>query len=523
LSSSASTISDSHLTRHAVRGSSSALEAIFARYHQELYRYCATIVGNSADAQDAVQNTMVKVLRALPGERRQIELRPWLYRIAHNEAIEIVRHRAPLAEIDADSLAPAASAAEEAAAREGLRRVLADVAELPERQRGALVMRELAGLDFEAIGAALGTSAATARQTLYEARLGLRAMNEGREMDCAAAMRAISDGDRRLLRGRRLRAHFRSCESCRAFEAEIERRGSELALVAPLPALAAAGILQAVVGGASGTAAGGGAAAAGGGTAAAAGTAGAAAGKAALGAAALKVAAVGAAVAIGVTVAGKGDLIHIGSGNSPAAPAAKAAPSPVDATSGGAGGSAAIRAAASQPDLRDRSHHRPALAAAHRASGSAEPTSRPQHQRQVRHPLPPSTAAAPAEGSAPAAETPPRAASGRHLGQAKHEGGGRAAAGGSRGKSASPPGQAKNATAKAGPETPKAEPVHPQRQPSAPDRPPPGQAQKSPPEAAGDPPAANGEAVPPTAPVGSAGAELPSTAHGKPADEPETP
>ena len=62
-------LSDEWLTRRAVRGSDRAFEAIFERYHQQLYRYCAAIVGNAADAQDAVQSTMVKVLQALPGER----------------------------------------------------------------------------------------------------------------------------------------------------------------------------------------------------------------------------------------------------------------------------------------------------------------------------------------------------------------------------------------------------------------------------------------------------------------------
>ncbi|HYC81265.1 MAG TPA: RNA polymerase sigma factor, partial [Solirubrobacterales bacterium] len=237
-------LSDARLTRRAVRGSSRAFEAIFRRYHQELYRYCAAIVGNSADAQDAVQNTMVKVLQALPGEERRIELKPWLYRIAHNEAIEIVRRRGPGEAVDVDSLLGPANAVEVVETRDRLRRLVADVAELPERQGGALVMRELGGLGFEQIGAALGTSAATARQTLYEARLGLRAMSEGREMDCAEAMRAISDGDRRILRGRKLRAHLRACEECRDFRAAIESRSADLALLAPLPAVAAAGIMQ---------------------------------------------------------------------------------------------------------------------------------------------------------------------------------------------------------------------------------------------------------------------------------------
>src|SRR5258705_509903 len=77
--------------RRAARGDREAFAAIFDRHQQDLYRYCVAILGDPDDAQDALQNTMVRALRALPGERREIALKPWLYRIAHNEAIELRR------------------------------------------------------------------------------------------------------------------------------------------------------------------------------------------------------------------------------------------------------------------------------------------------------------------------------------------------------------------------------------------------------------------------------------------------
>src|SRR4051794_10293935 len=78
--------SDERLARRATGGDEQALGAIFERYQQELYRFCLGLLGEPQDAQDALQNTMVKALRALPGEKREIALRPWLYRVAHNEA-----------------------------------------------------------------------------------------------------------------------------------------------------------------------------------------------------------------------------------------------------------------------------------------------------------------------------------------------------------------------------------------------------------------------------------------------------
>src|SRR4051794_39244891 len=96
------TPSDDRLARRAADGDERALAAIFQRYHQSLYRFCLAIVGDPHDAQDALQNTMVKVLRALPGEERRIELKPWLYRIAHNESIEVLRRRRPTVELDSE-------------------------------------------------------------------------------------------------------------------------------------------------------------------------------------------------------------------------------------------------------------------------------------------------------------------------------------------------------------------------------------------------------------------------------------
>ncbi len=325
-------LSDERLTRRAVGGDERAFAAIFRRYHQSLYRFCLAIVGNPDDASEALQNTMIKVLRALPGEERRIDLKPWLYRIAHNEAIDLLRRRRETRQLDVEQVAPGYGLAEDVDTRERLRRLLVDLKELPERQREVLVMRELAGLGFEEIGSALDTSGAVARQTLYEARQSLHQMEEGREMSCADVTKALSDGDGRVTRRRDVRAHLRSCSSCQAFREEIRSRQRDLAALAPLPAVAAAGMLHGLVGGGSqGAASGGGLASTLGGGAAK--TIGAS-------AAAKGVATVAVVAAIGVTAADRGGVIHLGlsgeKATKPAAPAsgsadpAGATPAPSD-------------------------------------------------------------------------------------------------------------------------------------------------------------------------------------------------
>lgn len=322
-------LSDERLTRRAVDGDERAFAAIFRRYHQSLYRFCLAIVGNPEDAQDALQNTMIKVMRALPGEERRIELKPWLYRIAHNEAIDLLRRRRETRELDVEQVAPGYGLAEGVATRERLRRLLTDLQDLPERQREVLVMRELSGLGFDEIGAALETSGAVARQTLYEARKSLHQMEEGREMGCDGVTRALSDGDGRVTRRRDVRAHLRSCASCRAFRDETDRRQRDLAALSPLPGVAAAGILQGLLGGGSQATTGGGLATAIGGGAAK--TIGAS-------AAAKGVATVAVVAALGVTAADRGGVVHLGLPGEGGSSAGKAEPA---APGGQTGGSAA--------------------------------------------------------------------------------------------------------------------------------------------------------------------------------------
>jgi RNA polymerase sigma factor (sigma-70 family) len=305
------------LTRRAIRGEERAFEEIFRTYHQDIYRYCLAILHNTSDAEDAMQATMAAALRALPGEEREIALKPWLYRVAHNEAISLLRGRqepVPTEDLPEPSGDVVATDAEQ---RERMRVLVADLNALPERQRAALVMRELSGLEYEEIGASLGCSEAAARQTVYEARLSLRTRSEGREMSCEETRRAVSDGDRRRLRGRKLKAHLASCEPCRDFQAAIEiRRDDFQALCPALPAAAASGILAGLIGTASAKAAGAGAAgsaagvaAAGAGSSAGAGLAGAggvASGLATAGA--VKGAAIAAAVVI---AAGAGEVAGV--------------------------------------------------------------------------------------------------------------------------------------------------------------------------------------------------------------------
>jgi RNA polymerase sigma factor (sigma-70 family) len=250
-------LKDEKLAAMVAAGGDDAFATLYQRHHQAIYRYCRSLVREESDARDALQNAMLAALASLRARPIEGAFKPWLFRIAHNESISIIRRRGR----EAPSEAPAALAAvsDDPETREKLRVLVSDLNALPDRQRGAIVMRELSGLSYAEIGAALGTSAAAGKQLVYEARSAMHELREGHEMSCELVRERISARDRRLLRGRKVRAHLRGCQPCQDFAEAIRDRRPAFALLAPpLSPLIAAAVLQDVfAGGSTGAGAGG--------------------------------------------------------------------------------------------------------------------------------------------------------------------------------------------------------------------------------------------------------------------------
>lgn len=236
--------SDDELRTLAAGGDAGAFAELYERHHQALYRYCRSIVRHDEDARDALHSTWTNAWAALRSGDRDVPVRPWLFRIAHNEAISVLRRRREHDDLDGVVTAAAGGVEDDVHLRERVATLRSDLAELPERQRAALLLRELAGLAHEEIAQVFGVSASAAKQSIYEARRALQEAEEGRGMTCLDVQRLLSDGDGRVRRGRKLRAHLRACDACAGFDAALRRRPADLALLAPpLPAAVAAGLL----------------------------------------------------------------------------------------------------------------------------------------------------------------------------------------------------------------------------------------------------------------------------------------
>jgi RNA polymerase sigma factor (sigma-70 family) len=168
------TQSDARLVDLVRAGNDQAFDAIVLRYRRPLLRHCRRLLP-AARAEDAVQTAFLHALEAMRADQRDLHLAAWLYRIAHNVAIDALRRLdADWEELDEriDGVEATHAAAERRARFDS---VVAGMGRLPERQRRALVLRELEGRSYEEIATTLGVSRAGVRQLLNRARNAMRA------------------------------------------------------------------------------------------------------------------------------------------------------------------------------------------------------------------------------------------------------------------------------------------------------------------------------------------------------------
>jgi len=166
--------SDERLVDLVRAGNDAAFEAIVARYRRPLLRYCSGFMSETR-AEDAVQTAFVSAFDSLRRSSGEMMLRPWLYRIAHNTSLNALRDRSLAHEQLSDHVDGVERPDQAFEKSQHLRDVLAAVSALPQRQRDAIVLRELEGRSYEEIAAQLGVSGGSVRQLLNRGRNTLRA------------------------------------------------------------------------------------------------------------------------------------------------------------------------------------------------------------------------------------------------------------------------------------------------------------------------------------------------------------
>jgi RNA polymerase sigma factor (sigma-70 family) len=285
-------------------GHDDAFRVIHDRYRQRLFAYTRQMLAHRQDAEDALQDIFVRAYAGLRANHRELALRAWLYRVAHNRCIDELRRPAPPPPEVMELLrSPVHDPIAEADQRESLRRLIADVRRLPDQQRSALLMRELGGMSYADMAGALGVTIPAVKSLLVRARLALGQALLARDTACSEIREElIGAHDRGLRPNATARRHMRDCAGCREFRHDL--RGVSRRFAAIVPTLGPLGVLANMLGVGGGGGAAGGALAAGAG----AGTGTAAVSVGALGAGATHVATLLAAAV--VTAGGAVELQH---------------------------------------------------------------------------------------------------------------------------------------------------------------------------------------------------------------------
>jgi RNA polymerase sigma factor (sigma-70 family) len=405
-------------------GNEDAFRVIHDRYRARMLAYARQMLASSsADAEDAVQEIFVRAYAGLRANRRDLALRAWLYRIAHNRCVDELRRTRPLAVEAVEDLreAPGPDPHARVEQREALRRLIVDVQHLPEQQRSALLMRELGGMPYADLAGALGVSVPAVKSLLVRARVGLAQADEARDTACASICEdLVVAHDRGVRASGRARRHMRDCTDCRRFRTEVQGMSRNLGLL--IPALGPLAVAAKLIG--LGGIGGGGSAAAGSGTGAAAAataTAAGATGTATAGGTAIAGATAGASAVAGATgtaavtgttaaaaggtvaaTASAGAAISAGASTGAMATAGAAAGTAhvatlLAATAIAAGGAISIQHAVSTAHPQLRTHHAIALAAVPRtgtAPAGGAPTAPTRAPVRTAAPVPASAATA---------------------------------------------------------------------------------------------------------------------------------
>ena len=178
--------SDERLITLTRKGNHAAFEALCTRYQARLLAFCRHMLSSKEDAEDVLQEVFAAAFNAVLADDREINVRPWLYRIARNRSLNHLRRTTSIGvdTMDVHFAEGGLSTTDKVMRRENFRELIADVQELPETQRTALLLREIDALSYEQIAHAMETTVPSVKSLLVRARISLAEAAEARQLSC---------------------------------------------------------------------------------------------------------------------------------------------------------------------------------------------------------------------------------------------------------------------------------------------------------------------------------------------------
>jgi RNA polymerase sigma factor (sigma-70 family) len=214
------------------RGNEAAFEVMFERFGPGILGFCRHMLRSPEEAEDAVQQTFASAYRDLLRDEREISLKPWLYAIARNRCLSMLRSRREEPAEQQDL--PTAGLSEEVERRAELRELLDDLRELPEEQRAALLLSEVGDLSHADVAGVLGCEVPRVKALVFRARSGLIERRDARETPCEEIREQLANLKGGALRRSELRHHLRQCPGCRAYREKVKEQRQLMALALPV-------------------------------------------------------------------------------------------------------------------------------------------------------------------------------------------------------------------------------------------------------------------------------------------------
>ena len=229
--------SDERLIALIRRGNHHAFEALVARYQARLLAFCRHMLSSREDAEDVLQEVFAAAFNAILADRREINVRPWLYRIARNRSLNHLRKAQAIGvdSMDVHLSEHGLTTADKVHKREEFRQLMSDVGELPETQRTALLLREIDALSYEQIAEAMETTIPSVKSLLVRARVSLAEAAEARLLTCEEVreeLGEVAEGLRRTTPP--VRRHLRTCDRCQLFRRQLRQTNRALAAIFPV-------------------------------------------------------------------------------------------------------------------------------------------------------------------------------------------------------------------------------------------------------------------------------------------------
>src|SRR5277367_5058991 len=213
--------SDEKLITLTRSGQSAAFEVLCSRYQSRLLSFCRHMLSSREDAEDVLQEVFTAAFNAILADEREINVRPWLYRIARNRSLNHMR-RASAVGVDSMDIHFAEggiSTGEKVLRRESFRQLISDVQQLPETQRTALLLREIDALSYDQIAHAMETTVPSVKSLLVRARISLAEAAESRKMSCEEVRLELGEVAEGLIKmSQPARRHVRGCDRCAALK-----------------------------------------------------------------------------------------------------------------------------------------------------------------------------------------------------------------------------------------------------------------------------------------------------------------